>query len=151
MQRIIKKVNKGRNYLFSTPTKPIQFLNGVLSVFFGLVYLINGASLNQLKSYLNFSYMGPIWIWWIVVFLGILQINYMRRDTLDFNIKSALVMHTCALMWFVISILFGSDYPPLSTGFFTYFWLSVVCSLTALQIDNQNAYELLMRKELEEQ
>ena len=95
--------------------------------------------------------MGPIQIWWIVVFLGILQLNYARRDTLDSNIKSALVMHCCALMWFVISILFGSNYPPLSTGFFTYFWLSVVCSLTALQLDSQNAYELLMRKELEEQ
>ena len=151
MQRIIKRVNRGSNYLFSTPTKPIQFLNGVVSLFFGLVYLINGSSLNQLKIYLNFSYMGPIWIWWVVVFLGILQLNYMRKDTLDFNIKSALVMHTCALMWFVISILFGSDYPPLSTGFFTYFWISVVCSLAALQLDNRNTYELLIRKELEEQ
>lgn len=151
MKRIIKKVNQGRNYLFSTPTKPIQFLNGVISLFFGLVYLISGPTLNQLKIYLNFSYMGPIQIWWIVVFLGILQLNYARKDTLDSNIKSALVMHTCALMWFVISVLFGSNYPPLSTGFFTYFWLSLVCSLTALQIDNQNAYELLMRKELEEQ
>lgn len=151
MQRIIKKVNRGRNYLFSTPTKPIEFLNGLLSVFFGLVYLINGSSLSQLESYLNFSYMGPIWIWWIVVFLGMLQLNYMRRDTLDFNIKSALVMHTCALMWFVISVLFGSNYSPLSTGFFTYFWLSAVCSLTALQLDNRNTYELLIRKELEEQ
>ena len=151
MKRIIIKVNQGRNYLFSTATKPIQFLNGVLSLFFGIVYLINGSTLNQLKIYLNFSYMGPIWIWWVVIFLGILQLNYMRRDILDSNIKSALVMHTCALMWFVISILFGSDYPPLSTGFFTYFWISVVCSLTALQIDNQNTYELLIRKELEEQ
>lgn len=150
MQRIAKKVNIGSNYLFSTPTKPVQFLNGVLTTFFGLVYLINGSVLNQLKTYLNFSYIGPIWIWWLVVFLGILQLKYMRKDTLDSNIKSALVMHTCALMWFVISILFGSNYPPLSTGFFTYFWFSVVCSLTALQIDNQNTYELLMRKELEE-
>ena len=106
VKKIIIKVNQGRNYLFSTATKPIQFLNGVVSLFFGLVYIINGASLNQIKVYLNFAYMGPIWIWWVVVFLGILQLNYMRRDALDSNIKSALVMHTCALMWFVISILF---------------------------------------------
>lgn len=151
MKHIISKANQFREYLFSTPTKPIEFLNGVVSLFFGLVYIINGSSLNQLKIYLNFSYMGPIWIWWIVVFLGILQLNYMRKDTLDSNIKSALVTHTCALMWFVISVLFGLDYPPLSTGFFTYFWLSVVCSLTALHIDKKNAYELLIRKELEEQ
>ena len=151
MKRIIIKVNQGRNYLFSTSTKPIQFLNGVISLFFGLVYLISGSSLSRLKIYLNFTYVGPIQIWWILVFLGILQLNYVRKDTLDSNIKSALVMHCCALMWFVISILFGSNYPPLSTGFFTYFWLSVVCSLTALQLDSQNAYELLMRKELEDQ
>ena len=56
MKRILIKVNQGGSYLFSTPTKPIQFLNGVVSLFFGLVYLIIGSSLNQLKIYLNFSY-----------------------------------------------------------------------------------------------
>ena len=74
MKRIIIKVNQGRNYLFSTATKPIQFLNGVVSLFFGLVYLINGSTLNQLKIYLNFSYIGILWIWWVVLFLGILQL-----------------------------------------------------------------------------
>lgn len=28
MKRVIIKVNQGRNYLFSTPTKPFQFING---------------------------------------------------------------------------------------------------------------------------
>lgn len=37
MKKVIIKVNQGRNYLFSTATKPIQFLNGVVSIFFGLV------------------------------------------------------------------------------------------------------------------
>lgn len=37
MKKIIIKVNQGRNYLFSTPTKPIEFTNGVVSLFFGLV------------------------------------------------------------------------------------------------------------------
>lgn len=32
--------------------------------------------------------LSPIWIWWIVVFLVILQLNYMRRATLDYIIKS---------------------------------------------------------------
>ena len=59
-----------------------------MSLFFGLVYLINGSSLSRLKNYLSFSYIGPIWIWWIAVFLGILQLNYMRSATLDYIIKS---------------------------------------------------------------
>ena len=147
MKTVIKKVNKARNFLYSTPTKIIEFLTGICSLSFGLVYALNGESLNRLKVYFSFAYVGPIWIWWVMVILGILQLNYMRKETLDSNIKSALTMHVSAVIWFIIAIMFVTDYPPLSTGFFTYFWFSAICSLTALQIDSQNTYELLIRKE----
>lgn len=150
MKKIIMKVNQGRNYIYSTPTKSMEFLNGFLSIFFGLVFLANGTVLGLLKLYLNFSYIGPKWVWGIPVLLGVLQLKYACSDSLESNVKSALIMHTCALMWFIISLLFGSDYPPLSTGFFTYLCIAAMCSLTALHLDGQNTYELLLRKEIKD-
>ena len=147
---VTKRVNKGRNFLYSTPTKIIEFLMSMCSLSFGTVYLLNGAALNKLKIYLSFAYIGPIWLWWVMIILGVLQFHYMRKDTLDSNIKSALVMHVVAVMWFIIAVMFLTDYPPLSTGFFTYFWFSVVCSLTALELDSQNTMELLLRKEIKD-
>ena len=150
MKRIIIKVNQGRNYIYSTPTKSMEFFNGFLAIFFGLVFLVNGTALGLLKLYLNFSYIGPKWVWGIPVLLGVLQLKYACSDSLESNVKSALIMHTCSLMWFIISLLFGSDYPPLSTGFFTYLCIAAMCSLTALHLDGQNAYELLLRKEIKD-
>lgn len=150
MKRIIKKVNQGRNYLFSTPTKSMEFLNGSLSVTFGLIFLANGAALSMLKTYLNFAYIGPKWLWSVMILLGVLQLKYACSDTLESNVKSALTLHTCAVMWFVICLMFGSDYPPLSTAFTTYLCFAVMCSLTALHLDGQNTYELLLRKEIKD-
>ena len=150
MKRIIIKANQARNYVFSTPTKSVEFLTAFLAISFGLVFLINGSALSALKLYLNFAYIGPIWIWVASVLLGLLQLKYACSDTLESNIKSALTMHTCAVMWFILSLMFGSDYPPLSTAFTTYMCISIMCSLTAFHLDAQNTYELLLRKEIKD-
>ena len=147
MKRILLKVNQGRVYLFSTPTKAIEALNGLTLSLFGLVFLINGATLGQYKFYVNFMYMGPSWIWWVVMLLGITQLNAARKDTLESNMMSAICLKLSALVWFVISLMFGSDYPPLSTGFFTYMSFSLLNVLGGFHLSAQNTYELLMRNE----
>ena len=150
MQRIIKTVNRGREYIYSTPTKAMELLNGLFSSFFCLVFLINGDTLSGFRIYINFNYLGPKWFWIFMLFIGLAQLNYMRKDTLESNIKSALVMHISSVNWLVVAIMFGSIYPPLSTGFFTYSWFSVISCLTALHLDSQNTYELLIRKEIKD-
>lgn len=147
MKRIILKVNQGRQYLFSTSTKSIEFLNGLSAFLFGLVFLLNGAALGNYKFYLNFNYIGPIWVWWFVVILGAIQLNSMRKDTLESNMISAIALKLSALMWFMSALMFGSDYPPLSTGFFTYLSFSLVMVLAGFHLSAQNTYELLLRNE----
>lgn len=147
MKRIIMKVNQGRRYLFSTPTKAIEFLNGLATILFGLVFLLNGSILGKFKLYLNFNYVGPLWVWGIVVMLGMVQLNSMRKDTLESNMLSAITLKVSALVWFLIAIMFGADYPPLSTGIGTYFSMGVVFVLAGLHLSGQNEYELLIREE----
>ena len=147
MQRVVKKVNQGRAYLFSTPTKAVEFLNGCCMFFFGLVFIFNGAALGQFKFYMNFTYIAPPWLWWLAIVIGLIQLNSMRRDTLESNIMSVLMLKLSSLVWFVFAVLFGSEYPPLSTGFFTYTWVSFICLMAGFHLGGQNTYELLIREE----
>lgn len=63
MQRVIKKINQGRVYLFQHPTKSIEILSGLLSVFFGIVFIINGNLLIKNEFYRSFDYVGPTPSW----------------------------------------------------------------------------------------
>lgn len=147
MKRIIQKVNLGRRYLFSTPTKAIEFLNGIALILFGLVFLLNGNMLGKYRLYLDFNYVGPLWVWGIVVIIGLIQLTHMRRDNLESNMVSAITLKVSALVWFLIAVMFGADYPPLSTGIGTYFILGLVDVLAGLHLSGQNDYELLIREE----
>ena len=150
MKRIIMRVNQGRRFLFHLPTKSIEFLNGLLALMFGLVFMMNGSSLVQYKSYVAFTYVGPVWLWFVISMIGVFQLNAMRKETLESNMLSAIVLKVSSLLWFLVAILFGSTYPPLSTGFFTYLIISLVCVLAGYELSAQNTYELLLRKEYRE-
>ena len=147
MQRIVKKINQGRVYLFQHPTKSIEILSGLCSVFFGLVFVINGNSLVKNEFYQSFDYVGPMWIWWLVILLGTIQLNSSRKDTLESNILSAITLKVNALVTFIIALMFAADYPPLGTGFFTYSILSGFYLLAGIELSVQNTYELLIRTE----
>lgn len=147
MQRVIKKINQGRVYLFQHPTKSIEILSGLLSVFFGIVFIINGNLLIKNEFYQSFDYIGPMWIWWLVILLGIIQLNASRKDTLESNILSAITLKVSALVTFIIALMFAADYPPLGTGFFTYTILSGFYLLAGIELSVQNTYELLIRSE----
>lgn len=146
MKRVILKVNQGREFLFSTPTKSIEFLNGLCMLFFGLVVLLNITSLGRYEFYTSFSKMIPIWVWWISIIVGFIQLRNLRKNTLESNIMSVLMLKISAFLWLLFAILFGAEYPPLSTGFFSYLWFSVVCLLGAFHLGAQNTYELLLRE-----
>lgn len=147
MKRIIIKVNQARKYLFHVPTKSIEFISGICSLFFGLVFIINGNSLVKNEFYQSFDYVGPMWIWWLVILLGIIQLNASRKDTLESNILSAITLKVSALVTFIIALMFAADYPPLGTGFFTYSVLSGFYLLAGIELSEQNTYELLIRTE----
>ena len=147
MQRVIKKINRARSYLFKLPTKSIELLSGLCSMFFGLVFIVNGRAIKETHSFVNFEYIGPDWIWWLVLLLGIMQLNAMRKDTLESNIMSAICLKVSSLVSFVIALMFASNFPPISTGFFTYTILSGLYILAGIELSEQNTYELLIRSE----
>lgn len=147
MQKIINKTNQFRRYLFSTPTKAIEFLSGLSTTLFGLIFLLNGNLLGKYKLYLSFNYVGPLWVWGIVVIIGLIQLNAMRRDTLESNTISAINLKVTAVVWFLIGVMFGADYPPLSTGVGTYFSMSLVNLMAGFHLSAQNDYEFLIREE----
>jgi hypothetical protein len=148
MKRVVNKVNELRRCIFDKPTKSIQFLNGMLLILFGLVFLLNGTALKTQKFYGNFDLIGPTWVWIFVLCLGIIQLNALRKDTLESNILSAIVLKISSLIWCVLAITFGSDYPPLSTAFFNYLSLSGITLLASYELEVQNNYELLIREEI---
>lgn len=147
MKRIVKKINQGRAYLFQHPTKSIEILSGLLSLFFGIVFIINGNLLIKNEFYQSFDYIGPKWIWWLVILLSTIQLNASRKDTLESNILSAITLKVNALVTFIIALMFAADYPPLGTGFFTYSILSGFYLLAGIELSVQNTYELLIRSE----
>lgn len=147
MQRVVKKINQARKYLFHVPTKSIEFISGLCSLFFGLVFMINGNALVKNRFYESFNYIGPNWIWWLVFLLGIIQLNAMRKDTLESNILSAITLKVNALVTFIIALMFASEFPPIGTGFFTYGVLSAMYLLAGIELSEQNTYELLIRSE----
>lgn len=146
MKHVIRKANQFRKYLFSTPTKSIEFLSGLSMTSFGLIFLFNGSILSTHKIYLRFNYIGPIWVWWLAVIIGLIQLNAMRRDTLESNTVSAIFLKVAALMCFLIALMFGSDYPPLSTGVGTYLAMCLVNIIAGFHLSAQNDYEFLMRE-----
>ena len=147
MRRVLITTLQIRNYLFSTSTKAVEFLNGIATALFGLIFLLNGDILGKYKLYLSFNYVGPLWVWWILVILGVIQINAMRTDTLESNTVAAITLKVSALVWFLIGLMFGANYPPLSTGVGTYFTMSLVNLMAGFHLSAQNDYEFLIREE----
>lgn len=110
------------------------------------MFLINGASLGTYKFYVSFTSIAPPWLWWICIIVGFIQLKSLSKNTLESNIMSVLMLKISAFLWLLFAILFGAEYPPLSTGFFTYLWFSVVCLLGGFHLGAQNTYELLLRE-----
>lgn len=148
MKKVLNKISQGRQFLFRPPTKGIEFLSGISLFFFGLVMSINNSSLLTNQFYKNFTFVGPSWIWIFVMSLGIIQLNALRKDTLESNILSAIVLKVSSLVWCLLALTFGSGYPPLNTAFFTYLSLSCITLLAGYELEVQNDYELLIREEI---
>ena len=86
-------------------------------------------------------------MWWLAVIIGLIQLNAMRRDTLESNTVSAIFLKVAALMCFLIALMFGSDYPPLSTGVGTYLAMCLVNLMAGFHLSAQNDYEFLIREQ----
>ena len=131
-----------REWAFKTPTRMVELISGFVAFFFSSAFIMDLSFYVTNHPYRNFSYLSSKWLWVLMLFLSILQIIYAGRSTLKSNLKSAQLLLWFSLVWIIIAVVFASDYPPISTGFFTYGILSVVNLTAYFYLDHLNKSKL---------
>lgn len=127
-----------REWAFRTPTRMVELISGFVAFFFSSAFMIDASIYVVNHPYRNFSYLSNKWLWFVMFLLSILQIVYAGRSTVKSNLKSAQLLLWFSLVWIIIAVVFATDYPPISTGFFTYGILSVVNLTSYFYLDHLN-------------
>ena len=127
-----------REWAFRTPTRMVELISGFVAFFFSSAFLLDISIYVVQHPYRNFSYLSSKWLWFIMFLLSILQIIYAGISTVKSNLKSAQLLLWFSLVWIIIAVVFATDYPPISTGFFTYSILSVVNLISYFYLDHLN-------------
>lgn len=127
-----------REWAFRTPTRMVELISGFVAFFFSSAFMLDISIYVVNHPYRNFSYLSNKWLWFVMFLLSILQIVYAGRSSTKSNLKSAQLLLWFSLVWIIIAVVFASDYPPISTGFFTYGILSVVNLISYFYLDHLN-------------
>ena len=127
-----------RDWCFKTPTRLVELISGFCAFFFSSAFLMDFSIFVINHPYRNFSYLSSRWLWILMFFMSILQLIFAGRSTLQSNKKSAYLLLWFSLVWIIIAVVFASDYPPISTGFFTYGILSIVNLISYFYLDHLN-------------
>lgn len=127
-----------RDWCFRTPTRLVELISGFCAFFFSSAFLMDFSIFVINHPYRNFSYLSSRWLWILMFFMSILQLIFAGRSTLQSNKKSAYLLLWFSLVWIIIAVVFASDYPPISTGFFTYGILSIVNLISYFYLDHLN-------------
>ena len=127
-----------RDWCFKTPTRLVELISGFCAFFFSSAFLMDFSIFIVNHPYRNFSYLSSKWLWILMFFMSILQLIVAGRSTLKSNEKSAYLLLWFSLVWIIIAVVFASDYPPISTGFFTYSILSIVNLVSYFYLDHLN-------------
>lgn len=127
-----------RNWCFNTPTRLIELVSGFCAFFFSSAFLMDISLFIANHPYRNFSYLSSKWLWMLMFVMSILQLLYAGRSGIKSNQKSAVLLLWFSLIWIIIAVVFASDYPPISTGFFTYAILSIVNLISYFYLDHLN-------------
>ena len=135
---LLRNIKDLREWAFRTPTRIVELISGFIAFFFSSAFIMDISFYMANHPYRNFSYLSNKWLWIIMFFLSILQIIYAGRSTLKSNLKSAQLLLWFSLVWIIIAVVFASDYPPISTAFFTYAILSIVNLTAYFYLDHLN-------------
>lgn len=135
---LLRNIKDLREWAFRTPTRIVELISGFIAFFFSSSFIMDLSFYTVNHPYRNFSYLSNRWLWFIMFFLSILQIIYAGRSTLKSNLKSAQLLLWFSLVWIIIAVVFASDYPPISTAFFTYAILSIVNLTAYFYLDHLN-------------
>lgn len=137
-QHIINYLRNKLHWVFETKTRFGELLSGLTAFFFAIVMMIEYHVIILRESYATFGKLTTKWIWLVVLVFAALQVIESTKTHLVSNQRSAQLALWFALIWFIIAILFASNYPPLSTGFFTYMIFSFANFIIYFYLDGNN-------------
>lgn len=134
---ITNTFNNFNKWLFGYGTRVIEVLNSWWLMGFGIVMMSNHVVLVNGHPYRTFAFISQFWVWLIVFLVGVFQGIMLYRDCNHSCQYSGITLQLSGLIWFIIAILFGFDYPPVSTALPIYICMSIITGLSG--------YELLQR------
>lgn len=138
-QTITNYVRKQVHWLFDeSPTRPVELLSGLTAFFFSVIMMVEYHIIVLQDSYINFGKITSKWLWIVVLIFSIMQIIEACKNHLISNLRSAQIALWFTLVWFIIALLFASNYPPLSTGFFTYTLLAFTNFIIYVYLEDEN-------------
>lgn len=139
---LLRNIKDLREWAFRTPTRIVELISGFIAFFFSSAFIMDLSFYMVSHPYRNFSHISSKWLWVLMFFLSIMQIIFAGRSTLKSNLRSAQILLWFSLIWIIIAVVFATDYPPLSTEFFTYAILSIVNLTAYFYLDHLNKSKL---------
>lgn len=137
-KNIINYLGDKLDWVFETRTRFGELLSGLSAFFFAVVMMIDYNVIILRESYATFGALTTKWLWFIVLVLAVLQVVESTKNHLVSNLRSAQLALWFALIWFIIALLFASNYPPISTAFFTYTLFSFANFIIYFYLEGNN-------------
>lgn len=137
-KNIINYLGDKLDWVFETRTRFGELLSGLSAFFFAVVMMIDYNVIILRESYATFGALTTKWLWLVVLVLAVLQVVESTKNHLVSNLRSAQLALWFALIWFIIALLFASNYPPISTAFFTYTLFSFANFIIYFYLEGNN-------------
>lgn len=131
---ICEKTRQFRKWVFATPTRIVELTNTGLLLTFPTIMIINSGGLIPTHPYRNFPLAMGNWPWVCGILLGLIQLWAMVLPSIKSDQVSGLALQVSMLGYFIIALIFGSDYPPISTAFTTYLIYAGVTGLAGHEL-----------------
>lgn len=119
-----------RRWVFVSPTRPVEIINSLVLMCFGAIMLTEFVEIIPEHPYRYFKYANNTAIWSFVAIVGALQLSALVRTSVRSNQVSALLMQGSSLIYLMIAVAFGLDYPPLTPSFTTYTTMGIFVALS---------------------
>lgn len=147
VNKINKKLMNTCEWVFSDRTKPIELFSAIVAFLFSLQLIIDFDIITARTSYEYFAALSNKWVWVLVFLMANFQLYNINDSSVAGFRRRGFLSLWMSLVWILISMTFAANYPPLSTGFFTYFSLSIMCFITYNYIDNHVSLQAADRRD----
>ena len=127
------RFRQGVDWIFADSVRVVEIINALTLMSFALVFMLGAMELSLVYPYRGFVFATSIWIWSGVLLLGITQWFLLLSTSLRSDRRSAIILAASSVVFFVLSGIFASDYPPLSTAVPIYFINAVMCMFASVR------------------